>query len=135
MTTKLLLWLSLAIKLLSVVSFAGSLPALALLPAEYMAFATLAFGLASILKDTCNRLGDLLDDGQLNQSFKALALFLLPMFLLSGCAGGLFLGLDKAAWNDVIKDTANGALKGATQSALPAYVKARSAKEARKVTP
>ena len=135
MTTKLLLWLSLAVKLLSVISFAGSLPALALLPAQYMAYATLAFGIASVLKDTCNRLGDLLDDGKINQSFKTLALFLLPMFLLSGCAGGLFLGLDKTAWNDVLKDTASGALKGATQSALPAYVNAKSAKEARNVTP
>lgn len=134
MIKKLLLWLALAVKLLSVISFAGSLPALALLPAQYMAYATLAFGVASVLKDTCNRLGDLLDDGKINQSFKTLAVFLLPLFFFSSCSH-IILGLDGKSWNDVLKDTAAGALKGATQSALPAYVKAKDAKEARRVTP
>jgi hypothetical protein len=40
------------------------------LPASWLPIAALVFGGASILKDVVNRVGDLLDDGQLNSSFK-----------------------------------------------------------------
>lgn len=131
---KLLLWLSLAVKVLSLLSLAGTMPGLALVPEKYQLYLGLIFGTASLSKDFCNRLGDFLDDGKINQSFKAAAILLLPVFLLASCSH-IILGLDGKSWNDVLKDTAAGALKGATQSALPAYVKAKSAKEARKVTP
>ena len=92
---KLLLWLSLAVKALSVVTMAGSLPIVAMLPEKFLAYALLAFGVASLLKDFCNRLGDLLDDGKINQSFKSAAILLLflPVSLLTSCSH-IILGLD-----------------------------------------
>jgi len=39
------------------------------IPAKWAPVGIIAFGVASILKDSVNRLGDLLDDGQINQSF------------------------------------------------------------------
>jgi len=41
-----------------------------LVPAKYAAIAGLAFGAASIAKDAFTKLGDLLDDGQQNNSYK-----------------------------------------------------------------
>lgn len=41
-----------------------------MIPAKYAGLGVIVFGLASILKDTVNRIGDFLDDGQYNQSFK-----------------------------------------------------------------
>lgn len=150
----ILLWLALVVKFTSIIAGLSALPALHFLPPEWMAYATLAFGVASVVKDASNRLGDLLDDGKINQSFgngvdsaisqtvkgmanssKYLLLVLLPVFMLTNCAGGAFLGLDKEGWSAVSKDALSGALKGATTSALPAYSRERSAKEARKVTP
>lgn len=135
MIKKILLWLALVVKFTSIIAGLSALPAIHFLPPSWMAYATLAFGIASVVKDASNRLGDLLDDGVINQSFKALALFLLPAFMLTSCAGGVFLGLDKEGWSAVSKDALSGALKGATTAALPAYAAARSAKEARRVTP
>ena len=133
MTSKILLWLSLIIKVASAVAGLSALPQLALLPPEWMGYATAAFAIASVLKDICNRIGDLLDDGKLNQSFKVLALFLLPLFCLSSCAGGDFLGVSKSGWADIGRDVAKGALKGATASALPAYASARDKASAKAV--
>lgn len=131
----ILLWLTLVVKFTSIITGLSALPALHFLPPEWMAYATVAFGVASVVKDASNRLGDLLDDGKINQSFKTLALFLIPAFMLTGCAGGVFLGLDKEGWSAVGKDALSGALKGATTTALPAYVREKSAKETRNVTP
>ena len=41
-----------------------------LVPAKYAAIAAIVFAGASILKDTVNRIGDLLDDGIKNDSWK-----------------------------------------------------------------
>jgi len=40
------------------------------IPAKWAPVGLIAFGVASILKDSVNRMADLLDDGQLNQSVK-----------------------------------------------------------------
>lgn len=40
------------------------------LPQKWAAIAAIAFGIASVLKDGVNRVGDLLDDGKANDSFK-----------------------------------------------------------------
>jgi hypothetical protein len=40
------------------------------LPAEWAPVLVIVFGAFSILKDLVNRIGDLVDDGKLNQSFK-----------------------------------------------------------------
>lgn len=42
------------------------------LPAKWVPLAAIAFGIASILKDAANRLGDLLDDGKDNDSYRPL---------------------------------------------------------------
>lgn len=61
-------WLSLVGKVLSV---AGGLASYAnFIPPKYAPIAVAAFGVSSILKDAVNRIGDLLDDGQANQSFR-----------------------------------------------------------------
>lgn len=64
----ILKWLSLAGKGLSVV--AGLAAYANFIPPKWAPLAVLAFGVSSILKDTVNRIGDFLDDGQANQSFK-----------------------------------------------------------------
>lgn len=40
------------------------------IPAKFAPIAVLVFAIASVAKDTFTKLGDLLDDGQANQSFK-----------------------------------------------------------------
>jgi hypothetical protein len=62
---KALKYLSLAGKL------AGFVSALNVIPFVDPAVGVLVFAAASLLKDTVNRIGDLLDDGKPNQSFKA----------------------------------------------------------------
>ena len=48
----------------SVASYADALPP------KWQGLGLLIIGISSILKDTVNRLGDLLDDGKSNDSFK-----------------------------------------------------------------
>lgn len=43
----------------------------ALLPAEFLAYGLLASAGASAIKDTALRIGDVIDDGKSNNSFKA----------------------------------------------------------------
>lgn len=50
---------------------AGFVAALDTLPFVDPAVGVVIFAAASLLKDTVNRIGDLLDDGKVNQSFKA----------------------------------------------------------------
>ena len=50
---------------------AGLLTALETIPWVDPSVGVLVFAAASILKDAVNRFGDLLDDGQANDSFKA----------------------------------------------------------------
>ena len=64
MKEKILKWLSLIGKLVGLASATGTL---SFLPEKY---ALPIFAAASILKDTVNRIGDYLDDGKENQSFK-----------------------------------------------------------------
>lgn len=60
-----------AIKYLTYVGkLAGFVAALDTLPFVDPKIGVVIFAAASILKDTVNRIGDLLDDGKLNQSFK-----------------------------------------------------------------
>ena len=60
-----------ALKYLSYVGkLAGFVAALDTLPFIDPKLGVVIFAAASLLKDTVNRLGDLLDDGQANQSFK-----------------------------------------------------------------
>ena len=60
-----------ALKYLSYLAkLAGFVAALDALPFIDPKLGVLVFAAASILKDTANRIGDLLDDGQANQSFK-----------------------------------------------------------------
>ena len=42
-----------------------------MLPAKWLPIAVICFGAASALKDIVNRIGDLADDGQANNSFDA----------------------------------------------------------------
>jgi hypothetical protein len=62
---KALKYLSLAGKV------AGFVTALGSIPFVDPKIGVLVFAAASLLKDTVNRIGDLMDDGQPNQSFKA----------------------------------------------------------------
>ena len=62
---KALKYLSLAGKV------AGFVTALGSIPFVDPKLGVLIFAAASLLKDTVNRIGDLVDDGQPNQSFKA----------------------------------------------------------------
>jgi len=64
----ILKWCSLGVKGLSVV--AGLSAYANFIPASWMPWALGAFAIASILKDTVNRIGDQLDDGVQNNSFK-----------------------------------------------------------------
>ena len=60
-----------ALKYLSYVGkLAGFIAALNGLPFVDPTVGVVIFAAASILKDTVNRVGDLLDDGKANQSFK-----------------------------------------------------------------
>jgi hypothetical protein len=49
---------------------AGFVTALNAIPFVDPAVGVIVFAAASLIKDTVNRIGDLLDDGQPNQSFK-----------------------------------------------------------------
>ncbi|MDB2674317.1 hypothetical protein N9Y81_05120 [Akkermansiaceae bacterium] len=61
-----------ALKYLSYVGkLAGFISALNAIPFVDPAVGVVIFAAASILKDTVNRIGDLLDDGKANQSFKS----------------------------------------------------------------
>jgi hypothetical protein len=60
-----------ALKYLSYVGkLAGFVSALNVIPFVDPKLGVLIFAAASILKDSVNRIGDLLDDGKPNQSFK-----------------------------------------------------------------
>jgi hypothetical protein len=60
-----------ALKYLSYVGkLAGFVSALNVIPFVDPELGVLIFAAASILKDSVNRIGDLLDDGKPNQSFK-----------------------------------------------------------------
>ena len=60
-----------ALKYLSLVGkIAGFVTALNVIPFVDPTFGVIVFAAASILKDTVNRIGDLLDDGKPNASFK-----------------------------------------------------------------
>ena len=61
-----------ALKYLSYVGkLAGFVAALDTLPFIDPKLGVVLFAAASILKDTVNRIGDLIDDGKINQSFKS----------------------------------------------------------------
>lgn len=61
-----------ALKYLSYVGkLAGFVSALDAIPFVDPKVGVVVFAAASLLKDTVNRIGDLLDDGKVNQSFKA----------------------------------------------------------------
>ena len=61
-----------ALKYLSYLGkLAGFVAALDTLPFVDPKLGVVIFAAASLLKDTVNRVGDLLDDGQANQSFKS----------------------------------------------------------------
>ena len=61
-----------ALKYLSYVGkLAGFVAALDTLPFIDPKLGVVLFAAASILKDTVNRIGDLIDDGKVNQSFKS----------------------------------------------------------------
>jgi hypothetical protein len=60
-----------ALKYLSYVGkLAGFVSALNVIPFVNPAVGVIVFAAASLIKDTVNRIGDLLDDGKPNQSFK-----------------------------------------------------------------
>ena len=60
-----------ALKYLSLAGkFAGFVSALNVIPFVDPKVGVIVFAAASIIKDVVNRVGDLLDDGQPNQSFK-----------------------------------------------------------------
>lgn len=61
-----------ALKYLSYVGkVAGFISALNAIPFVDPAIGVFIFAAASILKDSVNRIGDLIDDGKANQSFKS----------------------------------------------------------------
>lgn len=59
---------TLIVKIASVI--AGLASYNSLIPPSWLPAATIAFALASVAKDAVNRIGDILDDGQSNNSFK-----------------------------------------------------------------
>jgi hypothetical protein len=60
-----------ALKYLSYVGkLAGFVSALNVIPFVNPAVGVIVFAASSLIKDTVNRIGDLLDDGKPNQSFK-----------------------------------------------------------------
>jgi len=65
MKANLLKYLALAGKVTGVVAGLGAIPFVS------PQVGVLIFAVASILKDVTNRVGDLIDDGQINNSFKA----------------------------------------------------------------
>lgn len=62
-------------KILKVLSYIGKLAGLVVglnaIPFVKPEYGVVIFAAASLLKDTVNRVGDLLDDGQQNESFKS----------------------------------------------------------------
>ena len=61
-----------ALKILTYIGkLTGFIAALDSMPFIDPKVGVIIFAVASILKDTVNRIGDLLDDGQPNQSFKS----------------------------------------------------------------
>ena len=70
MKKKLFLGISWIGKAASLATGVASLPIFAMLPPQYALFATMGFQGFSLLKDTANRLGDIADDGIVNNSFK-----------------------------------------------------------------
>jgi len=67
--------MSKAIKVISIVGklaglIAGGAAYADKIPEKYAAVGILVFGISSVLKDAVNRVGDLLDDGKENNSFK-----------------------------------------------------------------
>ena len=91
MTTKekIIHYITLAIKGTGLLLGLKTLPLLAMLPPDgkVMVYAALIFALGSTLKEALYIVGDWLDDGKLNKSFKAglllLLLALLPLFLVA----------------------------------------------------
>lgn len=68
MKSKILLVLSYVAKAASVLT--GLAAYNDLVPAKYAALAAIVFAASSLTKDTVNRIADLADDGQENQSWK-----------------------------------------------------------------
>lgn len=62
--------LALVGKAASVGTGIASLPIIGFLPPSFAAYAALAFGICSTLKDTSTIVGDLADDGIRNNSYK-----------------------------------------------------------------
>jgi len=61
-----------ALKILSLIGkIAGLVTALETIPFLDPQTGVLIFAAASLLKDTANRIGDLVDDGRVNRSFKS----------------------------------------------------------------
>lgn len=130
MKTKILLWLSLVIKVASFLTGLAAIPAISMIPPQFMSYALVVFAGASIVKDTSNRIGDLLDDGILNGSWKhgvGLLLAACLPFTAVSCANDAFLGVNKGGWAAIGRDALTGALKGAAGSALPAYAREKEA--------
>ena len=65
---KILLALTLAVKILSIL--AGGAAYMNYIPEKWMPVAVIVFGCSSAIKDCIRQVGDLLDDGLDNDSFK-----------------------------------------------------------------
>lgn len=61
-------WIGIVVKVLSLAVGLSSYTNL--IPAKWLPVAVIVFGVASVLKDAAIHLGDLLDDGVQNNSFK-----------------------------------------------------------------
>lgn len=142
MNTKIIRGIAAVIKVLSAIAAIGSTPAVHLLPEKYMVIALLVLGITSASKDFLITLGDWLDDGKKNGSFKIPLLIGACLLLLPSCgtnAAGqpTFAGLTKADWALVTKDAGTAAGRAALSAGVTSYGQRRmtSAKDVIDVNP
>ena len=124
---------------LTALTGALTLPAVAMLPASWQPYVGLALALVVVGKNGAYVVLDFCDNGLLDNSYKAGSKLKLPLILLAGlglmlmgtsCATRpdgtkTFLALDGDEWMIVGGAAGRGALQGALQSGLPAYQEQR----------
>jgi len=108
------------------------------LPEKYAKIGFLMMAGLMGLKEIVVIVGDIADDGKRNGSYRLplllLLLLLLPLFLMTSCVAGRFLGLDAKQWSEVGLSAGQGAIS----KALPVYLEERrqtSAKDVQAVAP
>ena len=118
MKTKVIRAIAAIAKVLAAVAAVGSLPAVQFLPEKYLVPALVALGIISTTKDFLISLGDWLDDGKKNGSFKLplvilgglCLLLLLPSCSTTPSGEKTFIGITSSGWLNVGKTAAVAAV-------------------------